>query len=125
MAATQEGATRVTNPHDTVTCEAEALVTVTDSILPTTRDDAGRRRGLPGYTLEHAPGKLWRSRYDGEQNVIIVNSGHRDYIYAARTRMSTSTGPHDGSGTSAHSRAPGFGATLRIAFTRHLVRSGV
>ncbi len=86
VTATQEGATRTTNPHETVTCEAEALVTVTDSILPTTRDAAGRRRGLPGYTLEHAPGKLWRSRYDGEQNVIVVNSGHRDYIYAARTR---------------------------------------
>ena len=44
------------------------------------------RQGLPGYTLEHAPGKLWRSRFDAEQNVIVVNSGHRDYIYAARAK---------------------------------------
>jgi len=70
----------------TTTCAAEALVTVTDSILPPSRTDAGSRRGLPGYTLQNAPGKLWRSRYDGEHNVIVVNSGHRDYVYAARTR---------------------------------------
>ncbi|MEO8008134.1 MAG: hypothetical protein ABI728_06390, partial [Betaproteobacteria bacterium] len=37
-------------------------------------------------TLQHAPGKLWRSRFDAEQNVIVVNSGHRDYIYAARAK---------------------------------------
>jgi hypothetical protein len=70
----------------TTTCTAEALVTVTDSILPPSRTDDGGRRGLPGYTLQNAPGKLWRSRYDGEHNVIVVNSGHRDYVYAARTR---------------------------------------
>jgi hypothetical protein len=28
----------------------------------------------------------WRSRFDDEQNVIVVNSGHRDYIYAARAK---------------------------------------
>lgn len=69
------------------TCEAEALVTVTDSILPEHPDEKDRtspRHGLPGYTLEHAPGKLWRSRYDAERNLIVVNSGHRDFIWAAR-----------------------------------------
>jgi hypothetical protein len=72
--------------HEALTCEAEALITVTDSILPQPPGHSGRRRGLPGYTLEHAPGKLWRSRYEGEQNVIVVNSGHRDYLYAARVK---------------------------------------
>jgi len=48
------------------------------------RDSAGHRHGLPGYTLEHAPGKLWRSRYDAERNLIAVNSGHRDFIWSAR-----------------------------------------
>ena len=72
--------------HEALTCEAEALITVTDSILPQPPGHSGRRRGLPGYTLEHAPGKLWRSRYEGEQNVIVVNSGHRDYLYAARIK---------------------------------------
>lgn len=67
-------------------CEAEALVTVTDSILPESRERGAGGQGLPGYTLEHAPGKLWRSRLDAEQNVIVVNSGHRDYVFAARSK---------------------------------------
>jgi Histidine kinase-, DNA gyrase B-, and HSP90-like ATPase len=67
-------------------CEAEALVTVTDSFLPEEKSRSAERQGLPGYTLQHAPGKLWRSRFDAEQNVIVVNSGHRDYIYAARAK---------------------------------------
>jgi hypothetical protein len=70
---------------DTV-CEAEALITVTDSLLPETKERTANRQGLPGYTLEHAPGKLWRSRYDAEHNVIVVNSGHRDFIFASRAK---------------------------------------
>jgi hypothetical protein len=66
--------------------EAAALVTVTDSLLPEAKERTSGRHGLPAYTLEHAPGKLWRSRYDAEQNVIVVNSGHRDFIYASRAR---------------------------------------
>jgi hypothetical protein len=68
---------------DTV-CAAEALITVTDSLLPETKERTANRQGLPGYTLEHAPGKLWRSRHDAERNVIVVNSGHRDFIFASR-----------------------------------------
>ena len=67
-------------------CEAEALVTVTDSLLPETKERTANRQGLPGYTLEHAPGKLWRSRYDAERNLIVVNSGHRDFIFASRAK---------------------------------------
>jgi hypothetical protein len=70
---------------DTV-CTAEALITVTDSLLPETKERAANRQGLPGYTLEHAPGRLWRSRYDAERNVIVVNSGHRDFIFASRAK---------------------------------------
>jgi hypothetical protein len=69
-----------------VTCEAQALLTVTDTLLPESRDVSSRTHGLPGYTLEHAPGKLWRSRFDREQNLIVVNSGHRDYVFAARAK---------------------------------------
>jgi hypothetical protein len=72
--------------QDEVTCEAQALLTVTDTLLPESRDASSRTHGLPGYTLEHAPGKLWRSRFDREQNVIVVNSGHRDYVFAARAK---------------------------------------
>jgi hypothetical protein len=67
-------------------CTAEALITVTDSLLPETKQRAANRQGLPGYTLEHAPGKLWRARYDAERNVIVVNSGHRDFIFASRAK---------------------------------------
>ena len=64
---------------------AESLITVTDSILPEQpRPDA--RSGLPEYTFEKRPGELWRSRYDVEQNVIVINNGHRDFVYAARNK---------------------------------------
>ena len=41
-------------------------------------------QGLPSYTFERAPGELWRSRFDRECNVIVVNNGHRDFVYASR-----------------------------------------
>lgn len=46
-------------------------------------------RGLPGYTLERAAGELWRSRFDAERNVIVVNNGHRDFVFASRTQALT------------------------------------
>jgi hypothetical protein len=69
-----------------IACEAEALVTVTDSLLPESREPASPRKGLPGYTFERAPGKLWRSRFNVEQNVIVVNNGHRDFVYASKAK---------------------------------------
>jgi len=45
------------------------------------------RRGLPGYTYQKAPGQLWRSRYDVEHAVIIINNAHADFIYASRNPM--------------------------------------
>ena len=72
-----------------IACEAEAVVTVTDSLLPEAaapRETAATRHGLPGYTFQRAPGELWRSRYDAEQNVIVVNNAHRDFVYAARAK---------------------------------------
>ena len=67
-------------------CDAGALITVTDILLPETRESTGAAHGLPGYTLEHAPGQLWRSRLDTERNLIVINSGHRDYVFAARAK---------------------------------------
>jgi hypothetical protein len=46
----------------------------------------GHARGLPGYTFERAAGELWRSRFDAPRNLIIVNSGHRDFVFATRNR---------------------------------------
>ena len=70
-----------------IVCEAEALVTVTDSLIPDQRG-AAPRQGLPGYTYEKAPGQTWRSRYDLEQNVIVINNGHRDFVFSSRARAS-------------------------------------
>jgi len=47
---------------------------------------AESQQGLPGYTFRKAPGELWRSQYDTEQNVIVINNGHRDFVYASRNR---------------------------------------
>ena len=41
-------------------------------------------QGLPGYTFERAPGESWRSRFDMTRNVIAINNGHRDFVYASR-----------------------------------------
>jgi hypothetical protein len=84
----EPGLTRVrltVTQGDTV-CSAEALLTVTDSLLPDKPESKSGDRGLPEYTFEKAPGKLWRSRFDTEQNVIVINSGHRDFVYASRNR---------------------------------------
>ena len=70
-----------------VVCEAKALVTVTDSLVAD-RDGAPARQGLPGYTYENEPGQLWRSRYDVDRELIVINSGHRDFVYASQARAS-------------------------------------
>jgi hypothetical protein len=31
-------------------------------------------------------GELWHCRFDGDRNVIVVNSGHRDFVFATRNR---------------------------------------
>jgi hypothetical protein len=67
-------------------CSAEAVITVTDSLLPKEAKGEGSlpAKGLPGYTFRRAPGELWRSRYDAGNNLVIINNGHRDYLFAAQ-----------------------------------------
>lgn len=65
---------------------ADALVTVTRELLPQMGTTTTESAGLPGYTFESAPGDSWRSRFDGARNIIIVNNGHRDFVYAARSK---------------------------------------
>ena len=67
-------------------CSAEALVTITDSLEGVMSSAVVTTRGLPGYTFERAAGELWRSRYDIERNIILVNSGHRDFVFVTRNR---------------------------------------
>ncbi len=69
-----------------VRCEAEALVTITESLLPPPKARDTTRQGIPAYTFQRAPGELWRSRHDAEKNLIVINSGHRDFVFAARNK---------------------------------------
>lgn len=69
-----------------VRCEAEALVTSTESLVPEAKTPGAGKQGIPGYTYQKAPGELWRSRYDTEQNVVVINNGHRDFVFASRNK---------------------------------------
>jgi hypothetical protein len=67
---------------------ANALVTVTAELIQRSSGGVGAsRRGLPGYTYRKAPGELWRSRYDAENSIIVINNAHADFIYASRQSM--------------------------------------
>ena len=77
---------RVTVTQREVACSAEALTTITDSLEAATGPAVKNARGLPGYTFERAAGELWRCRFDAGRNVIVVNSGHRDFVFATRNR---------------------------------------
>ncbi len=68
-----------------VTVSAQARITTSETLIerePGTGDARGK--GLPGYTFLRAPGELWRSKYDDKNNLIIINNGHRDYVFAAQ-----------------------------------------
>ena len=77
---------KVTAVQQEVTCSAEALVTITDSLEAAISTAVVSTQGLPGYTFERAAGELWRCRFDADRNIIVVNSGHRDFVFATRNR---------------------------------------
>ena len=87
-ASEEPGLTRLkitVRQHDIVS-EAEALVTSTHEILSQIGVSNVAGQGLPGYTFERAPGESWRSRFDITRNLIVVNNGHRDFVYASRSK---------------------------------------
>ena len=88
-AATEPGLIRVEVivTQGEITCRAEAQITVAASLLPKSATGDGTYQGLPGYTFHKAAGELWRSRFDVERNLVVINNGHRDFVYAARSRM--------------------------------------
>jgi hypothetical protein len=61
----------------------EAVVTVTETLVEKNAAGSGGK-GLPGYTYLRLPGELWRSRYDEKNNLVVINNGHKDYLFAAR-----------------------------------------
>jgi len=54
--------------------------------MPEESRELRSRQGLPAYTFKRAPGELWRSRFEAERNLIIINNTHRDFVFASRTR---------------------------------------
>jgi len=71
-----------------LTLAASAIITVTAELIKhSVAMEGAMRRGLPGYTYQKAPGQLWRSRYDVDNSVIIINNAHADFIYASRQPM--------------------------------------
>lgn len=77
---------RLTAKQAQTECTAEGLITVTDSILPRTQFRDDTKQGIPSYTFQKAPGELWRSRYQPDQNVVVINNGHRDFVFASRNK---------------------------------------
>ena len=67
-------------------CVGEGLITVTHELLPQLAPATVSSQGLPGYTFERAPGESWRSKLDSKRNVIVVNNGHRDFVFASRSK---------------------------------------
>ena len=88
LAPAEPGLTRVkvTVRQRDVVCTGEGLITVTRELLAQLGTATISTQGLPGYTFERAPGEAWRSRFDTRRNVIVVNNGHRDFVYASRTK---------------------------------------
>ncbi len=77
---------RVVVRQNNLACRDEALITVTDSLMEPPSGGGKSAKGLPGYTYRRAPGELWRSRFDVENNVIVINNGHRDFVYAGKKK---------------------------------------
>jgi len=69
-----------------IECTDEALITVTDTLVDQSAMTGGSRKGLPGYTYRRAPSEMWRSKFDVEKNVIVINNGHRDFVYAGKQK---------------------------------------
>jgi hypothetical protein len=82
------GVTRVevqVRQGDTV-ATAEATVTITEELLASFSQAVVPAQGLPGYSFERAAGESWRSRFDAARNLILVNNGHRDFVFSSRSK---------------------------------------
>ncbi len=88
-AGSEPGLTRVEviASQGDIVCRGEAQITVTASLVGRTQGCDTTYQGLPGYTYHKAAGELWRSRFDAERNLVVINNGHRDFVYAARNKM--------------------------------------
>ena len=58
---------------------------MTETLLPEI-PSSQTRQGIPSYTFQKAPGELWRSRFDGDKNIVVINNGRRDFVFASRSK---------------------------------------
>ena len=79
----------ITATEGEVMFEHEALITVTSTLVDdstrTNGKDGTKQQGLPAYSFRKAAGELWRSEFDAERNLVIINSGHRDFVFASKS----------------------------------------
>lgn len=79
----------ITATEGEVMFEHEALITVTSTLVEdtgrTNNKDGIRQQGLPAYSFRRAAGELWRSEFDADRNLVIINSGHRDFVFASKS----------------------------------------
>jgi hypothetical protein len=79
---------KVTATQNNIICTAESIITVTGSIIPKNQNvPMDSKKGLPEYTFKYSPGELWRSNYDESNNLIVINNGHADYIFASKNKI--------------------------------------
>ncbi|MBN2545369.1 MAG: ATP-binding protein [Spirochaetes bacterium] len=79
---------KVTAAQNERVCSSESIITITDSIMPKSQTEGlDQKKGLPDYTFKYAPGDLWRSNYDQENNLIVINNGHADYIFSSKNKI--------------------------------------
>lgn len=69
--------------QDGLSVRGQSIVTVTDSLVEAKKGQTNGQ-GIPGYTFQRAPGETWRSRFDENRNLVVINNGHRDFVYAAK-----------------------------------------
>ena len=67
---------------------SEALITITDSapFIEFSKEENDPTNFIPDFKLVEKKGELWRSRFLNQERIIHINSGHRDYIYAAKNK---------------------------------------
>ncbi len=77
---------KVTAVQGEISCSGDGIITVTESFSMENTQRPTLHQGLPGYTYKKAPGELWRSYYHEEQNVIVINNGHRDFVFSSKNK---------------------------------------
>ncbi|MBU0753524.1 MAG: ATP-binding protein, partial [Planctomycetes bacterium] len=89
-ASGEEGETRMTCTavEGRMVLTARAVIRVSEDANLEQSGRGSRHKGLPSFRYSNKPDEAWRSRFDLDKNVILINSGHRDFA-TARTKPAT------------------------------------